>query len=99
MSRPGSERNFSSRRCSMKATESSGSKVCPLTEKPGWTGLREDPHAFRHMTEAQQDAFIREHPDYGRIVCRCETVSEGEIRAAIRRNPQAWDVDLWLALS
>ena len=64
-----------------------------LTEKPGWTGLREDPHAFRHMTEAQQDAFIREHPDYGRIVCRCETVSEGEIRAAIRRNPQAWDVD------
>ena len=28
-----------------------------------------------------------------RIVCRCETVSEGEIRDAIRRNPPAWDID------
>ena len=27
------------------------------------------------------------------MVCRCESVSEGEIRAAIRKNPGAVDVD------
>ena len=62
-------------------------------EKPDWDGTREDPHAFRHMTDDEKDAFIRNHPAYGKIVCRCETVSEGEIRVAIRRNPPAWDID------
>ena len=45
------------------------------------------------MSDEEKDAFIQKNPDYGRIVCRCEQVSEGEIRAAIRRNPQAWDMD------
>lgn len=30
---------------------------------------------------------------YGRIICRCETVSEGEIISAIRTNPPATDID------
>lgn len=64
-----------------------------LNEKSDWNGEREDPHAFREMDDDQKDAFIKEHPDYGRIICRCETVSEGEIRAAIRRNPPAVDID------
>ena len=45
------------------------------------------------MSDEEKDAFIKENPAYGKIVCRCETVSEGEIRAAIRRNPPAFDVD------
>ena len=64
-----------------------------LSEKAHWDGTREDPHAFRHMDDEAQDAYIQANPDFGRIVCRCETVSEGEIRAAIRRNPRALDVD------
>ena len=64
-----------------------------LEEKPDWCGTREDPHSFRHLSDEEKDAFIRENPDYGRIVCRCETVTEGEIRAAIRTNPPAWDMD------
>jgi glycerol-3-phosphate dehydrogenase len=64
-----------------------------LNEKADWNGLREDPHAFRKMNDEQKDAFIKTHPAYGKIVCRCETVSEGEIRDAIRRNPPATDVD------
>ena len=62
-------------------------------EKLDWNGQRPDPHAFRHMSFAEKDAFIKENPAYGKIVCRCETVTEGEILAAIRRNPQAVDVD------
>ena len=64
-----------------------------LTEKADWNGCREDPHAFRKMTDEEKNAFIQENPDYGKIVCRCETVSEGEIRAAIRRAPGARDID------
>ena len=64
-----------------------------LEEKPDWNGTREDPHSFRHLSDEVKDAFIRENPAYGRIVCRCETVTEGEIRAAIRTNPPAWDID------
>ncbi len=58
-----------------------------------WNGERENTHAFRAMTNDEKNAYIHQHPDYGRIVCRCETVSEGEIRDAIRRNPPAWDID------
>lgn len=64
-----------------------------LTPKADWDGTREDPHAFHHMTDEEQNEFIKTHPDYGRIICRCETVSEGEMVDAIRRNPRALDVD------
>ncbi len=64
-----------------------------LTANDTFDGHREDPHAFRHMTDEQKDAYIQQHPAYGKIVCRCEGVSEGEIRAAIRRNPPARDLD------
>lgn len=64
-----------------------------LIEKSSWQGCRQDPHAFRKMSDEEKDAYIRQHPEYGKIVCRCETVSEGEILNAIRNNPPALDVD------
>ena len=64
-----------------------------LEEKPDWKGTREDPHAFRKMSDEEKDAYIKAHPAYGKIVCRCETVSEGEILDAIRCAPRALDLD------
>lgn len=64
-----------------------------LAQKENWNGKRQDPHAFRKMTDEEKNAYIQENPEYGKIVCRCETVSEGEIRAAIRQNPGARDID------
>ena len=64
-----------------------------LTQKENWNGKRENAHAFQEMTDEEKDAYIKEHPAYGKIVCRCETVSEGEMRDAIRRNPPAFDLD------
>ena len=60
---------------------------------PTFDGTRANPHAFRDMSDEEKDAFIKENPAYGKIVCRCETISEGEIRAAIRTNPPATDID------
>jgi len=36
------------------------------------------------MTDDERMAAIADDPSYGRIVCRCENVTEAEIRAAIR---------------
>ena len=44
------------------------------------------------LTE-EQDALIRKDPAYGRIVCRCETVTEGEIVAAIHEGVGAKTVE------
>lgn len=38
-------------------------------------------------------ALIKEDPAYGTVICRCETVTEGEIVDAIRRTPGARSVD------
>lgn len=65
----------------------------PLEEKEDWNPHRENPHAFRQMDDAQKNAYIQDHPEYGKIVCRCETVTEGEILHAIRSNPPAMDID------
>ena len=51
------------------------------------------PKAFREMTPQEANAKIRECPQYGRVVCRCETVTEGEILEAIHRPIGATTVD------
>ena len=50
-------------------------------------------HAFKDADEDEKNRIIRENPAYGRVVCRCETVTEGEILQAIRQNPGARDLD------
>lgn len=41
------------------------------------------PTRFVNMTEAAQRELIEKDPRYGRVICRCETVTEGEIVAAL----------------
>ena len=50
-------------------------------------------HPFFAMTEEERAAACKENPDYGRIVCRCEVVTEAEIRDAIRRPVGAKSID------
>jgi glycerol-3-phosphate dehydrogenase len=70
-------------------------QMLPLTlvPKKNWNGARENTHAFSHMNDEEKHAFIQKNPAYGKIVCRCEQISEGEILDAIRRNPGARDMD------
>ncbi len=42
---------------------------------------------------AARAELIRQNPAYGQIICRCETVTEGEIIDAIRRTPGARSLD------
>lgn len=37
------------------------------------------------MSSEERDKYIKQNPDYGEIVCRCEEISKGEIIDALRR--------------
>lgn len=57
--------------------------------KPG----RKAPVRFRNMTKAEREALIAKNKAYGRVICRCETITEGEILDAIHAPAGARDVD------
>lgn len=54
----------------------------PLPRKHGFDGTRRV-RRFRRCSPEERAALIRENPLYGRVICRCETVTEGEIVDAI----------------
>ena len=64
-----------------------------LREKENWQAERKDPHFFQKMSDSEKNDYIKDHPAYGKIVCRCETITEGEIIDAITTNPPATDMD------
>ncbi len=64
-----------------------------LTEKGDFCPVRKPMHAFRDATLEEKNRLIRENPAYGKIICRCENVTEGEILDAIRQHPKARDLD------
>ena len=49
--------------------------------------------AFHDMSPQERADAIHRDPLYGQIICRCETVTEAEIRAAVRRPVGARSVD------
>ena len=64
-----------------------------LEDNPNFDPIRKAIPKFREMTNEERQAAIAADPDFGKIVCRCETVTEAEIREAIRRPVGARDVD------
>ena len=40
---------------------------------------------FRHLPAEEKAKLVKENPLYGRVICRCETITEGEIVDAIHR--------------
>lgn len=64
-----------------------------LLENPEFSPIRKPNYAFREADIETKNQIIRENPAYGRIICRCEKVTEGEIIDAIRQNPGARDID------
>ena len=51
------------------------------------------PTPFHDMTPEQREQAVGTDPAYGNIICRCEVVTEAEIRRAIRRPVGARSVD------
>ena len=54
---------------------------------------RRPAHFFSSLSVEEKNALIKERPEYAHVICRCETITEGEILDAIRTNPRPTDVD------
>lgn len=64
-----------------------------LEKKDDWKQPTPVAKAFRVMTDAERAEAYAKDPAYGTLVCRCEQVTEAEIRAAIRRPVGARSID------
>lgn len=64
-----------------------------LKEKAVWNPVRKPFPHFHRMTGEEKAALIKNNPAYGRMVCRCEEVSEGEIIDALRSTVPAVTYD------
>lgn len=67
--------------------------ILGLEADPGFDPNRKgilDPKALSFEERA---ALVKENPAYGTVICRCETVTEGEIMDAIHRVPGARSLD------
>ncbi|MBU3144651.1 NAD(P)/FAD-dependent oxidoreductase [Clostridium sp. CF012] len=59
----------------------------------GFNPIRQGIRKFREMSNEERKEIIKEIPEYGKIICRCETVTEGEIIDSIRRPLGAKTLD------
>ena len=50
-----------------------------LIEKKSWNPIRPARPRYRNMTHSERQALCEIDPAYGRVICRCENVTEGEI--------------------
>ncbi|HEX9061331.1 MAG TPA: FAD-dependent oxidoreductase, partial [Clostridia bacterium] len=57
-----------------------------LEEKPDFIGERKGIVQFRDLPDEEKDRLIKDCPDYGEIICRCEQITRKEIKDAIE-NP------------
>jgi glycerol-3-phosphate dehydrogenase len=64
-----------------------------LEEKKDFNPIRQAMHKFKEASIEEKNEIIKSDSSYGRIICRCESVSEGEILAAIRTNPKPTNID------
>ena len=64
-----------------------------LTPKQSYNPQRAPMHYFRDASIEQKNEIINKDKAFGKIICRCEGVTEGEILAAIRTNPKPCDLD------
>lgn len=53
-----------------------------LHKKANWDGTRTQIR-FKELSQQEKAELVRRDPRYGRVICRCETITEGEIVSAI----------------
>jgi len=59
-------------------------KKMTVGENSDFNPTREAAPELRNLPLEDRAEYIKKNPAYGRIVCRCEEISEGEIRDALR---------------
>ena len=63
-----------------------------LVEKEAWRGKRKIIR-FKSLSDTERAKLVQNNPLYGRVICRCETITEGEVVAAIHREIMPVSID------
>jgi len=64
-----------------------------LEKNENFNPCRREVVIFSQLSSGEKAEIIKKDPRYGRVVCRCEQVTEGEIVDAINRKAGATTVD------
>ena len=67
--------------------------IVELTPNANFNGKRTSEYFFKDLQVEEKNAVIAKNPAYGKIICRCEQITEGEIVRVIHENPPAKNVD------
>ena len=62
-------------------------------ENKNFNPMRREMINFMELSPEEKSALIKKDPRYGRIICRCENITEGEIVDAIHRKVGGTSVD------
>ncbi len=62
-----------------------------LRPKKNFVSERKAIPRFRRLGHEERNALIREDPEFGEVVCRCELITRKEIKEAIRRGARTMD--------
>ncbi|MEA1884637.1 MAG: NAD(P)/FAD-dependent oxidoreductase [Thermotogota bacterium] len=65
----------------------------PVKEKVNWQPKRKGIPRLAQMSLDERAELIKENPDYGEIICRCEEISKGEIIDALHSPIRVDTVD------
>ena len=65
----------------------------PFTRKSNFTERAKNHTPFMYLDQEKRDKMIEEDPRYGRVICRCENITEGEIVRAVQGPVGARTVD------
>lgn len=63
-----------------------------LTEKADFNPRRRPFIRFDELSQEEKEELVKKDPRYGRVICRCESVTEGEIVDSIHRKAGATTV-------
>lgn len=84
----------------LSAAPAFGPYAKEILESIGFSFIKKDefkvlplPKFFKDMSKEEIEEKIKENDLYGRIICRCETVSEGEIVASLHRPIPCLSID------
>jgi len=58
-----------------------------------YNGWRKSDSYFKNLSNEEKNEIIKKDKTYGKIICRCEEVTLGEINFAIKRNPKPLTLD------
>ena len=68
-------------------------QIIPAVKKDNFIGQRKGITNITSLSYREQEELIKRNPAYANVICRCETITEGEIIDAIRRPLGARTLD------